>query len=88
MKNNIIASIALFQSLYDNGKLDIFSVIAKFVQSTIQMNNLYSFDTNQLKSQLKNDFEIEIPESVIRTVLKKGLVMKSPKIITEDMLLI
>ena len=57
MKNNIIASIALFQSLYDNGKLDIFSVIAKFVQSTIQMNNLYSFDTNQLKSQLKNDFE-------------------------------
>jgi hypothetical protein len=73
MKNNIIASIALFQSLYDNGKLDIFSVIAKFVQSTIQMNNLYSFDTNQLKSQLKNDFEIEIPESVIRTVLKKRL---------------
>ena len=53
MKNNIIASIALFQSLYDNGKLDIFSVIAKFVQSTIQMNNLYSFDTNQLKTQLK-----------------------------------
>lgn len=73
MKNNIIASIALFQSLYDGGKYDIFSVIAEFIKSTIYNNNLHVFNITQLRLCIKNDFEIEVPESVLKTVIKKRL---------------
>lgn len=73
MRNNILASIALFQSLYDNGKKDIFSVIAEFVKVTIHNNNLHSFDITKLRLSLKKDFEIELPESVLKTVLAKRL---------------
>ncbi len=73
MKNNILASIALFQDLYDNGNQDIFSVIAEFVKVTIHNNNLYTFDITNLRILIKNDFEIDVPEGVLKTVLKKRL---------------
>lgn len=73
MRNNILASIALFQDLYDNGNQDIFSVIAEFVKVTIHNNNLHVFDITSLRILIKTDFEIDVPEGVLKTVLKKRL---------------
>lgn len=73
MKANIIASIALFQDLYNNGKKDIFSVISEFVKVAIAKNNLHTFNTVELKNSLKEDFEIEVPEAILKTVLSKRL---------------
>ncbi|WP_042370801.1 hypothetical protein [Bacteroides neonati] len=73
MRNNILASIALFQDLYDNGNQDIFSVIAEFVKATIHNNNLHAFNITSLRILIKTDFEIDVPEGVLKTVLKKRL---------------
>ena len=72
MKSNILASIALFQGLYNNNN-DIFSIIAEFIKAAINSNTLHSFDTVKLKSILHNDFGIDVPEAILKTVLKGRL---------------
>lgn len=72
MKGDIIASIALFQSLYNN-KQDIYSVLAQFVKATINQKNLWNFNITTLKFQLKECFEIDVYESVLKTVIHSRL---------------
>lgn len=42
MKHNIVASIAVFQSLYNN-KQDIYSILSQFIVATINEKNLWTF---------------------------------------------
>lgn len=72
MRGNIIASIALFQSLYANNH-DIYSVLTKFVIATINQKNLWNFDITTLRNNLKECFEIDVYESVLKTVIHNRL---------------
>lgn len=72
MRGNIIASIAVFKSLYDTGQ-GIYSVLAWFVTATINLQNLRSFDVTTLRLQLKEIFGIEVYDSVLKTVIRQRL---------------
>ena len=72
MRGNIIASIAVFQSLYNTDQ-DIYSVLARFVTAAINRQNLWSFDITTLRNLLKEDFGIEDYDSVLKTVIKQRL---------------
>lgn len=72
MRGNIIASIAVFQSLYNTDQ-DIYSVLARFVTATINRQNLWSFDITKLRNQLKEVFGIEAYDSVLKTVIRQRL---------------
>lgn len=72
MHENIIASIAVFRSLYDTNQ-DIYSVLARFVTATINQQNLRSFDVTTLRNQLKECFGIEVYDSVLKTIIRQRL---------------
>lgn len=72
MKHNIVASIAVFQSLYNN-KQDIYSVLVQFITATINEKNLWKFDITTLRNNLRECFEIDVYESVLKTVLRNRL---------------
>lgn len=72
MRGNIIASIAVFQSLYNTDQ-DIYSVLARFVTAAINRQNLWSFNITTLRNLLKEDFGIEAYDSVLKTVIKQRL---------------
>lgn len=72
MRGNIIASIAVFQNLYNNGN-DIYSVLARFVTATINQKNLWSFDITTLRNNLRECFGIDVYESVLKTVIRGRL---------------
>lgn len=72
MKGNILASIALFQSLYSSNH-DIYSVLAQFVKATINQKNLWTFDITTLRNRLRECFEIDVYESVLKTVIRGRL---------------
>lgn len=79
MRGNIIASIAVFKSLYSKDQ-GIYSVLARFVTATINLQNLRSFDVTTLRLQLKENFGIEVYDSVLKTVIRqrlKGSITKS-----------
>lgn len=72
MKHNIVASIAVFQSLYNN-KQDIYSILAQFIVATINEKNLWTFDVTTLRNHLRDSFDIDVYESVLKTVLRNRL---------------
>ena len=72
MKHNIVASIAVFQSLYNN-KQDIYSILAQFIVATINEKNLWTFDVTTLRNYLRDSFDIDVYESVLKTVLRNRL---------------
>lgn len=71
--NNILASIALFSKLYDNNKNNIILVISEFIKVVVYEKELYSFNTIDIGRYLKEIFNIEIPDAVIKSVIKKKL---------------
>jgi len=78
--NNILSSIALLGELYKNGKKDIFHVVGAFIQATIQCKSIAAFDSIEMQVYLKELFQLEIPEAIIKTVLKnrlKKIIIKS-----------
>lgn len=72
MKHNIVASIAVFQSLYNN-KQDIYSILSQFIVATINEKNLWTFDVTTLRNYLRDSFDIDVYESVLKTVLRNRL---------------
>lgn len=72
MRGNIIASIAVFKNLY-SAEHDIYSVLARFVTATINQKNMWSFNITTLRYYLKECFEIDVYESVLKTVIRSRL---------------
>lgn len=72
MRGNIIASIAVFQSLYSNNH-DVYSILAQFVTATINQKKLWTFDITTLRNQLRECFEIDVYDSVLKTVIRNRL---------------
>lgn len=72
IRGNLIASIAVFTNLYD-AEHDIYSVLARFVTATINQKNMWSFDITTLRNRLRECFEIDVYESVLKTVIRNRL---------------
>ncbi len=72
IRGNLIASIAVFTNLY-NAEHDIYSVLARFVTATINQKDMWSFDITTLRNRLKECFEIDVYESVLKTVIRNRL---------------
>jgi FKBP-type peptidyl-prolyl cis-trans isomerase (trigger factor) len=71
-----LASYAVYKELYDSKK-DSYDIIAEFIKSTLKKRNKYSNITSkQVVIFLKEDFDFDIPESIIKTTLKHRLQSK------------
>ncbi|MDR0733770.1 MAG: hypothetical protein LBF08_06905 [Dysgonamonadaceae bacterium] len=74
--NNLLASVALFGELYNttiattNGIGDI---LADFIKGAVINKKIYSLNSTELKDLLLDVYNFNIPESVIRTIVKNRL---------------
>lgn len=74
MQNSIkaLAAYHTFRQLYNNDRNgEIFSLISKFIQYVIYQNDLNNFGVSDIKKKLKDEFDFDFPEAVIKTSLKK-----------------
>jgi hypothetical protein len=70
-KNNLLASVALFGELYNsNTYKSIPEILAELIKGAIIAENLFSFNSTELKQLMNKVYGFEIPESVLRTVLR------------------
>lgn len=70
-----LASYAVFKELYD-AKKDVYDVITKFIEALIIEKKLRKFNLTEIKNELKSKYGFNIPEAVIKTVLKKLKIKK------------
>lgn len=72
MKNNILASIALF-GVYRMKNLDTYDLVAQYILATIAQKEYTSFTAYTMKDDLKELYFIEIPTGVIKSVAKNRI---------------
>lgn len=65
-----LASYAVYKELYDSKK-DNYDIIIEFIKSSIKTKNLLRFTAQDIYLNLKEDFDFEIPESIIKTALRR-----------------
>lgn len=70
-ENNLIASVALFSELYNSKNRGISDVLSEFITGAVKLKSEYSVDSNRLKFLLEDVYGFQIPESVIRTTMKR-----------------
>ena len=66
-----IASLALFRSLYNEGRSDVMTILCEFVKNIVVNKHLTGFTPTQIKNELKSEYEFIIPEYVAESVIKK-----------------
>ena len=72
MNKEFLASTSVFAEMVNN-RVDLKKIINEFIISTYVINNKYSQDSTQIRSELVNQFDIDVPEAIIITQLKKLL---------------
>ncbi|WP_249683041.1 hypothetical protein [Pseudomonas syringae] len=68
----LLASVALFRSLYDNQK-DSYDVLADFIRAAINIKSLWTFTVDDCSKVLKDNFGFKIPTAVLKSCLKRRL---------------
>jgi len=71
-ESKLLASVSLFRELYDNKK-DIYDVLSGFIQAGIIHNRKWVFNSKDITYLLKQEFDFDIPEAVIKSTLKNRL---------------
>lgn len=66
----LLAAYALFKELTKNGK-HIHDVLSDFLIDIINSEQLFSFSVSTINGHLKNIYEFNIPDAVVKTLLKK-----------------
>lgn len=70
-KTNLLASVTLFGELYNSKTYkSIPDILAELIKGAIISENTFSFNSTELKTIMNKVYGFEIPESVLRTVLK------------------
>ncbi|MDO9154837.1 MAG: hypothetical protein Q7U47_14215 [Paludibacter sp.] len=70
----LLASVALFGQLYNSTKYtNISGIIAEFIKGAIVLNNKYSLTSYELKNLLKETYDFNLLESIIKTVIYSNL---------------
>lgn len=70
--NKLCAAVSVFRNLYDT-KTDVRDNLAVFISYIITKNSLFHFTAYEIKCQLFEEFYFDIPEAIIKTILKKRL---------------
>lgn len=70
MNKEFLASTSVFAEMANN-RVDLQKIINEFIISTYILNETYSQDSTQIRSELVSHFDIDIPEAIIRTQIKK-----------------
>ena len=81
------AALALFQSLYRSHRGDIFTIIERFILAGVRSQHLSTVTISSVSELLKEQFDIDIPLSIIRRCInnqdvfryKKGEYLVVPK---------
>lgn len=69
---NLLASLALFSELYNsNNYKGLPEIIADFILNVVRIENCYQCNSIELKGFLKSHYGFDIPESVIRTTVRR-----------------
>jgi hypothetical protein len=70
----LLASVALFGQLYNSSKYtNISGIIAEFIKGAIVLHNKYSLTSYELKNLIKDTYDFDLLESVIKTVVYSNL---------------
>ncbi|WP_329844873.1 hypothetical protein [Veillonella atypica] len=69
---NALASYVTFRQLFKSNTNEIFSIIKKFIEYIIVQRNWQSFRVEEIQKALKDEFEFDFPEAVIKTCLNKS----------------
>lgn len=72
MKNNLLASIALF-GIYRNNNQDTYDLVAQYISAVIAQKEYVSFKPDTIQSDLKELYQIDIPIGVINSVCKNRI---------------
>ena len=72
MKNNILASIALF-GIYRRKNLDTYDLVAQYISAVIAQKEYSEFTASMIQADLKEMYKIDIPIGVIKSVCKKRI---------------
>ena len=72
MKNNLIASIALF-GVYRNSNQDTYDLVAKYISAVIAQKEYCSFTPANIQNDLKELYLIDIPIGVIKSVCRNRI---------------
>ncbi|MCH4888937.1 hypothetical protein EZV73_15185 [Acidaminobacter sp. JC074] len=67
-----LSALALFKSLYEADKKNIYDVIEEFCIQLIITKKKTTFSSRDMKILLSNEFGFNIPEAVLRTVFKRA----------------
>lgn len=70
MNKEFLASTSVFAEMANN-RVDLQKIINEFIISTYILNETYSQDSTQIRSELVRHFDINVPEAIIRTQLKR-----------------
>jgi len=70
MNKEFLASTSVFAEMANNN-VDLQKIINEFIISTYILNNTYSQNTAEIRSELISHFDIDVPEAIVRTQLKK-----------------
>ena len=71
---NLLASVALFSELYNSDSYqNITDILAEFIKGAVVYNQKFSLNSHELKELLEDTYGFNIPESVLRTVLRNRL---------------
>ena len=65
-KNDLNSALALFRSLYQAQKGDIYTIIERFILVGVKSKGLMSFSKEEIANLLKEMFNLDIPFSVIQ----------------------
>ncbi len=70
MNKEFLASTSVFAEMANNS-VDIQKIISEFIINTYILNKTFTQDSTQIKSELVSHFDIDVPEAVIRSLLKR-----------------
>lgn len=85
MKNNILASIALF-GIYRNKNLDTYDLVAQYISAVIAQKQYSTFKSDSMQNDLKELYQIDIPIGVINSVCRNridGITLKNNEFICD-----
>lgn len=68
--SNFFASVAVFSELCNSGE-ELKNIIGEFVKSVFALEKKWSMDASETTILLKNHFDFDLPEAVVKTVLNK-----------------
>lgn len=77
-ENNLIASVALFSTLYNNENYnDVSDIIAEFIKGAVVSEKRWTINSREITDLLEKVYDFKIPESVVRSTVRNRLKLRA-----------